>query len=132
MSVTNRDIYNNALGIIGQSIDSADISDYEERAPYLIAAFCCIAKKLDKDIRKSEGLEAQSTFSPVYLALDGNFPLCETFSTTAALHVAAMLIADESEDLSDKIYERYCDSMSTLMASSTYSNEEIVEKYFFD
>ena len=132
MPVTNREIYNNALSIIGQSIESTDIADYDERAPYLLASFCCIAKKLDQCIRKSEGLEKQERFSSVYLALENDFPLCEDLSATASLYIAAMLLADENEELSDKIYERYCDSISTLMATSSCSSESIVEKYFFD
>ena len=45
--MTNRDIYLRALSIIGESCDAEENEDYEERAPYLLAAFCTEAKEID-------------------------------------------------------------------------------------
>ena len=42
--ILNQEIYNNALALIAQDINGKDIDDLEERAPYLIASFCCSAK----------------------------------------------------------------------------------------
>ena len=134
MSVTNRDIYNNALVCIGERVNGENTADYEERAPYLIASFCSLAKSTDKSIRKAEGLDAQPKFSPVFISLDDQFPLCDRLMPSAAVYVAAMLVIDEDADLSDSLYDKYCDSMATLAMSGGLESscETIAEKYFFD
>ena len=97
----NVEIYNAALALISQSIESTDIADYEERAPYLIASFCSTAKSIDADIRRAKKLESQTKFSPVCLELEKDFPLCDELAGAASLYVAAMLVIDEDEALSD-------------------------------
>lgn len=131
MASTNRDIYNNALALVGETVSSEYVEDYEERAPYLIASFCSQAKLLDKHIRASEGLDEQSAFSAVYLSLDNEFPLCDRLAPAAALYVASMTVIDEDPDLSDELYERYCDSMSTL-STVCGAVESISERYFIN
>ena len=137
MSLTNREIYNTSLSLIGESAASLNVEDYEERAPYLIASFCCANASLDKRIRKCDSLGTAKHFSPVYLGLDAEFPLCEPLTSAASIFCAAMLVIDDDSSLSDSLYDKYCDLISTL--SMTYSVEDqqgecssIVEKYFFD
>ena len=133
MSILNVDIYSAALALIGQSLESPDVADYDERAPYLIASFCSTVKKLDVDIRRAKKLEAQNKFSPVCLALEDTFPLCDELTSAASLYVAAMLVIDEDEALSDSIYDKYCDAIATIMAEG-YSSESksIIDIYDFD
>lgn len=153
MSVTNRDIYKNSLALIGESLDSSYLEDYEERAPYLIASVAYQTIALDKKIRRSDGLGEAARFSPVYLSLDLDFPLCDQLSFPAALYVASLLVIDEDPELSDNLYDKYCDSVASLEANyslptvsdntgsqdpDTSTNtkkaecESITEKYFFD
>ncbi len=146
MRVTNNDIYSTALGMIGLQVTSEGISDYEERAPYLLASFCNMTKELDKKLRRREGLVNQLPFNSVYLALGSSFPLSEPLASAAALYVAAMLVIEENSQLSDSLYDKYCDSISTLSTElsaesasaadkrdGTYALcESIKEKYFFD
>lgn len=138
MTLTNRDIYKNALSLIGELINGNTTEDYEERAEYILPAFFCVAKDVDKKVRKAEGKETQPSFSPVYAALDNNFPFCESFVSAAALYLAAMLVIDEDSELSDSLYDKYCDSIASIAASvsqtesNTASCEPIVQKYFFD
>ena len=157
MSITNREIYNNALVHIGESAYSTNTGDYESRAPYLIAAFCSTAKSIDKQIRKKEGLATQSNFSPVCLSLSDYFPLCDRLASAAALYVASILVIDEDSELSDSLYDKYCDNIASVAAEieavsagssssgSTSSDssdtedsttsatcESITERYFFD
>lgn len=154
MAVSNREIYNNALVHLGQSSDTTNTSDYEARAPYLLAAFCSTVKSLDKQVRKAEGLISQSSFSPVCLLLNQSFPLCDRLVPAAALYIASMLVIDEDSSLSDSLYDKYCDNIASLAAevethsSSSSSNqstpsqpednsriaecESITDRYFFD
>ena len=116
MSVTNREIYTGALSLIGEMPNGVNIEDYEERAPYLIASFCSSNSSLDKRIRRMESIPAGSRFSPVYLPLESEFPLCEKLISAAELYTAAMLILDEDNKLSDSLYDKYCDSVASLSA----------------
>lgn len=136
MEISCREIYTTALVHIGEAVNSIYTKDYEDRAPYLLASFCSLAKATDKKIRKKQGLTSQGKFSPVFLSLDSNFPLCEDFCPIASLYVAAMLVIDEDAELSDTLYDKYCDGMASLAAEydmpDCASCESIEEKYFFD
>lgn len=149
MAITNKDIYNNALVHIGESANGEFTSDYEERAPYLIASFCSLAKSVDKLIRTAESLGKQPSFSPVFIALETTFPLSEQLCPAAAYYVAAMLVIEEDPKLSDTLYDKYCDSMAVLAAEYepvvepetepeidpvpiTWSCESIIDRYYFD
>ncbi len=145
--IKNKDIYNASLGMIGTEVSAENIEDYAERAPYLIASFCSMAKSLDKKLRRRDGLVKQAPFSPVFLELEADFPLCERLITTAALYVAAMLVIEENTSLSDSLYDKYCDgiaSLSTELGADTKAGvfpdledayalcEPITDRYFFD
>jgi hypothetical protein len=150
--MTNREIYNNSLALIGESLNSEYVEDYEERAPYIIASVASHNLMLDRRIRAAEALSTAHSFSPVYLSLDLDFPLCDRLAFPAALYVASLLVIDEDPDLSDTLYDKYCDAVSTLETSYSSGDaviippssegggtiagqatrESIVEKYFHD
>jgi hypothetical protein len=130
MNIVNRDLYSSALTHLGADADANEYNDYEDRVPYIIANFCSAHKALDSKIRKAEGLEAASSFSPVYLFLESNFPLCEKLASPAVFYLAAMLVIDDDPELSDKLYERYCDLITEATMSLSYQSEKIENKYF--
>ena len=142
MSIACREIYTNALVHIGEVGKTSFTSDYEDRAPYILASFCSLAKNTDKKIRKAQGLQNQVNFSPVFLSLDSTFPLCDDLCPVASLYIAAMLVIDEDAELSDTLYDKYCDGIASIAAeydtaqddTTDYraSCESIEEKYFFD
>ena len=117
--MVNRDIYVSALSLLGLSVGQENTSDLEERAPYLIASFCCSAKEIDVTLRKAETLEAQQSFNSVFLELDAEFPLCDRLSSCASLYVAAMLIIDEDPELSDSLYDKYCAAIAPLSSAAS-------------
>ena len=140
-------IYESALARLGESLNENDNSDYEERAPYLVAAFCSEAQERDKAWKASSGIGSQSTWNPVFISLDEAVPLSERFASAAAFYVAAMLVVESDEALSDKLYDRFCDAISTIDSnisitkdpngsddyndnSSTYILESIRNVYF--
>ena len=154
MSNTNRQIYNSALGLIGELNDPMLCEDYEERAPYILAAFCSLACEIDKRLRIIDSLDPQPSFSHVCLSLDASFPLCDRLCPAASLYLAAMLVIGEDDELSDSLYDKYCDAIASIgsivgIASSSSSDsdsssgdgessggsavcESISERYFFD
>lgn len=125
----NRDIYSNALGLLAQGVDGAQTSDFEDRAPYILATFCREVFELDRAIRSILGVSSAQEFTGAYLSLDGEFPLLERFTAIAAKYLAAMLIIDEDSDLSDRLYAMYCDSMATLQSQIPAVIEKITDKY---
>jgi hypothetical protein len=143
MMYSVNDIYNKALSFMGDLNDPLGNFDYAERAPYIIASFCSNARSTDKALRKINGLPDTAAFSRISIALLEQFPLCDELVHPASLYLAAMLIADDNPDLSDTLYDQYCDFMATLAASLGSGNkgilpqspaacESISEKYFFD
>ena len=143
----NREIYTFALHLLAQHQISEDTADFEERAPYLLAACCIEAQALDSALRKSLGQSASYDFSGVCLNLEETFPLHQNFASLAGFYLAAMLIVDEDSELSDKLYAHYCDGMASIQARlekesesqgsspdapATWQTESIGEAYFCD
>lgn len=126
----NRTIYENALRLLAQRVSSSYNEDLEERAPYLIASFCNEAMDIDAHIRKALGLEEIADFDKVWLSFDDDFPLLDRFASVAAQYLASMLVIDEDGELSDKLYELYCDGISLIKDEIPSALESIVDRYF--
>ena len=114
--MTNREIFNCAVSLLGLCASTEGLADLEERSPYILASFCCSAKEIDASLRKAESAEAQKGFSKVFLALESEFPLSESLAHAASLYLAAMLMIDENSELSDSLYDKYCSAMAELEA----------------
>ena len=130
--MTNREIYTSALCILAESTSEGDNEDYEERAPYLIAAFLTEASDADTALRKALDEPIAAHFNAVFASLDNEFPLLDRFSTAAAMYVAAMLTIDDFPDVSDRIYDKYSDVMSSICSSVPAVCERIQNRYFYD
>lgn len=125
----NRDIYKAALHILAQPISDDENEDFEDRAPFLISAFCFDVIEIDSILRKILGLKPIKEFNRVHLPLDEDFPLVDKLAHPAAKYLAAMLVIDENPELSDKLYEQYCDSISRLRSEIPCVIESIKNKY---
>ena len=126
----NRVIYENALRALSQRASDFGNEDFEERAPYIIASFCNEAGEIDSLLRASLGRPAIELYEGVWLSLDEDFPLLDRFASVAVQYLAAMLVIDEDSELSDRLYELYCDGISRIRASLPASLEAISERYF--
>ena len=126
----NKEIYENALGLLGQSTDENENEDLAERAPYIRAQFGTEALYIDTALRRTLGKEDATDFHKVWLSLDDNFPLLDRLSPIASMYLAAMLMIDEDGELSDKLYDKYCDAISSLQMEIPASLESITNKYF--
>ena len=129
--MTVRDIYTSALCLLAESTSEADTEDYAERAPYLVAAFCSEAQDTDEALRVSKNEAEAPQFNPVYIPLEDKFPLLKCFCTPAAYYLAAMLVIGEDEGLSDRLYDKYCDSMSLIRQSIPALCESVEDAYCF-
>ena len=127
--MTVKDIYDSALRLLAESTSAEDYADYEERAPYLIAIFCSEECSTDAALRRLHG-EAQIKYTDsVYIGLAEPFPMLPALAHAAAYYLAAMLVIDDDSELSDKLYEKYCDSMSRLCESIPAVSERICDRY---
>ncbi len=127
----NQDIYDGALRILAERCDAGLNEDYEERAPYIIAAFCYESSEADAAYRKSHYLPAAPSVSEVYLNLSDKFPCCERFSAAACMYLASMLVVDEDSELSDKLFDKYSEMMSSICSKIPAIVEPISDKYGF-
>ena len=125
----NRDIYISALHLIGEKADSEENCDYEERAPYLLSAFCTEAEATEKAYREYKTLGDPPEIDNVCIPLDLDFPRVDRFCRAATLYLAAMLIIDENPELSDKLFDKYCCAMATIQSEIPARIERIAEKY---
>ena len=112
-----RDIYTGALKFLSESATGSDTADYEERAPYLLAAFCTDAKDVDSALRKALGKISATNFNHVSISLDSDFPLLDRLVPAAELYLAAMLVMEYDADASDNLYDKYCDCMARISSS---------------
>ena len=125
----NKDIYNGALRILSEQPDIIVNDDYEERAPYLIAAFCDENKDIDRAYRMANSLSEAPEVNAVCVELNEQFPCAPRFSSACCMYVASMLIIDENSELSDKLYDKYSDMMSTISAGIPSFVEKISDRY---
>ena len=129
MSIKCNSIYKSALKLLDDSglLESCD--DMEERATFLIATFCEEVRELDSSYRFAHGLSKHSDIERVSIGMDEDLPVCSRFVPAASYSVAAMLIIDENPELSDKLFERYCDSISSISMSLPCRTDRIVNVY---
>ncbi len=127
--MTNRQIYNGALRLLGEVPDTASNEDYLDRAPYLLAAFCTENAGIDRAYREAHGMSEGEWQDEVYVELDAEFPLCSRLSVAARTYLAAMLILDENETLSDTLFDRYCGQMARLCEQLPASVHPIIQRY---
>ena len=125
----NRDIYISALHLIGENAYAEENLDYEERTPYLLAAFCSEGATTDAAYREYKNLGTTPPVDSVSIPLDVDFPFAERFVHAASLYVAAMLIIDENTELSDKLFDKYCDAMTTIESEIPLKIEKIADRY---
>ncbi len=97
-----------------------------------MAVFCLEAKDCDDALRSFTGQEQSAGFDGIYIPLEDDFPLLDKLAAPAALYLAAMLILDDSAELSDKLYDKYSDAMSQIYSGICGVREDTVNSYFTD
>ena len=126
----NCDIYALALRLIAETGDGESTADYEERAGYLLSAYCSEVRDLAEKLCRKEQLPF-SEEDPLFRPLDHEFPYPVALAAPGAYYLAAMLILDEDPDLSDKLFEKYCDAVSRILSGLPMYSEEIADRYGF-
>ena len=81
-------------------------------------------------MRRLTGESKANSFSPVYIALDGEFPFLDVFVTPAMFYLAAMLLIDYDAELYDRLFTLYCDAVSKICDTTSGVCEKTTDKYF--
>ena len=117
------------MRLIGEDPSVKENEDYEDRAPYLLAAFCSESAQTAAAYCEANGITVDPKVDHVFLDLDSTFPYADRFTTAAALYLAAMLVIDENMELSDKLFDRFCNTMATIQSEIPTRIEKIAQKY---
>ena len=123
-----QDIYDTALRMACEDTN-ASMPDYDDRAPYLLANFYNEQIPLQKKLDAANGGEPIDYQPEVCVDLGSDFPLSEEFITPAAYYLAAMLVLDENEEMSDRLFDRYIDGVASIACSLPASLHPIKDRY---
>ena len=123
------EIYYSAVQLLNEDQEMPDVADYERRAGYLLATFTTLATPVDITYRELNGLPALSQKSYTYVELTKFFPLSTIFAPAATYYLASMLVLDENEELSDKLFALYVNEIATIQASFPAQNLKTVDRY---
>ena len=126
-----RDLIQSAIAIVCENaVVSFGNEDYHARAPYLLATFVTQYAKLDGDYRKANGMENKViSTDAAAIELDEEFVLCDVFAPAAIYHLAAGLVIDENEEMSDKFFDRYINAILEIRKNLPSLAEPIVDRY---
>ncbi len=109
---------------------SFGLEDYHTRATFLLATFIGEYKPLDSCYREANGMEEKEIFTGmVSVDLEDDFPLCDIFIPAAINCLAAGLVIDENEEMSDKFFDRYINNILAIRKSIPTSTGAIVDRY---
>ena len=124
-----RGIYESSLALLGETPSGEHSGDYEERAPYLLAALCHLLADRDVIYRKECSLGSQRVLPEIKLQLYDTFPLCDAFAPAAAYYLASMLIFDIDSERSDSLFEKYESSVTELLSGLPFKSIKTIDKY---
>ena len=130
--MTSKSIYLSALRLIAESTADSDNEDYADRACYILAAFCTNVHEINNALRRAKGLDELPVSEKVLIGLDEDFPCMPRLASAAAHYLGAMLIADSFPELSDKLFDKYCDLLARLTDRIPATPESISDIYLFD
>ena len=124
--MTCKSIYDAALRLLCEVEENA--SDYEDRAGYILATFCTEASAIDNRYRAQNGEGPLLPFAKLFVELESDFPLSDVFLPAAEYYLAAMLAIDENEELSDRYFAKYTDSMTSILQEKSQASS-IKDRY---
>lgn len=127
--MTNQEILDSAVALLCENETDGDVSDYERRAPYILANFCTQNASLDALYREAYGIGSELFTAPVYVELSDEFSLCEVFSAAAVHYLAALLVLDENASMSDKFFSLHAEALTNIRSTLPATIHSITDRY---
>ena len=124
-----RELFEAAVRMVAEGGTAGDVSDYEERASYVLATACHQCAPLDRAYRKATGAGDSSAKVGLCVALEDTFPLSEAFVPAVTYYLASMLVLDENAEMSDRLFDSFSDALSSIRDSLPATTEKILNKY---
>lgn len=129
--MTNQEIYDSALRLASEVPNPDANEDYEDRAPYLIAAVCHRYAALDVLYRKAHGMDEQKILDINCFPFPTLFPLSTVFAAAVSSAVAGMLVLQENEQMSERLLKMADEMVDEIQRSLPYKKEKILSHYVF-
>ena len=129
--MTYYDILNSAIAAVCENVaNTSAVEDYFTRGEFLLASFVTQYARLDGYYRKAHKMEAKAIETDM-IAVDPeeDFPLCDVFIPVSVHYVAAGLVIDENEEMSDKFFDRYINGILEIRNAIPAEQGAIVDRY---
>lgn len=127
--MTLREITDAAIQLICENPLDVATNDYKERASYILPTFCGHCSELDDRYRLAHAIKAKTPLSASYMELETAFPLADVFIAPATYYLAAMLVVDENEELSDRFFALYTDALASVESTLPTTTETVIDRY---
>ena len=129
--MTYYDILDSAVAVVCEDVNNSRLSeDYVIRGEYLLANFVTQYAKLDAIFREANGIAPQEIkLKSIPVDPEDDFLMCDVFIPIAIHYVAAGMVIDENEEMSDKFFDRYIDGILQIRKELPAKQGTIVDKY---
>ena len=132
--MTYYDILDSAIAAVCEDVTNSRLTeDYVIRGQFLLANFITQYAKLDATFREANGMTPQEIkLNTVTVDPEEDFVMCDVFIPVAIHYVAAGLVIEENEEMSDKFFDRYVDGILQIRKELPAKQGAIVDKYGLD
>ncbi len=132
--MTYYEILDGAIAAVCEDVtNSRSTEDYVIRGQFLLATFVTQYAKLDAIFREANGITPQEiNLNTTMIDPEDDFVMCDVFIPVAIYYVAAGLVIDENEEMSDKFFDRYVDGILQIRKELPAKQGAIVDKYGLD
>ena len=115
--MTYRQIFSSAVALISENVSGVTVTDYEERACYILAVFCNQTARIDRQYRRAHDLPEVTHTDLSYVNLDTEFALHEVFAPVAAYYLGSALTLDENEAMSERLFAQDTDAIASIASA---------------
>lgn len=129
--MTYYDILDGAIAAVCEDVSTSHMTeDYVTRGQFILASFVVQYASLDAAWRDSHGMETVTVDTNIAsINPRDEFPLCDVFAPVAINYLAAALVIDENEDMSDKFFDRYITGVMDIRKALPAKQAPIIDRY---
>ena len=129
--MTYRNVFTQALALLGEDTSCNYAADYLARAPFLLATVVSELAESDARYRASHGEDGKVAEPADTVDMNGELCLSGIFTPAVVYYLASMLIFDTDEKKSDALYDKFCDLCAKIESRLPFSVEKTAQRYPF-
>ena len=132
--MTYYDILDSAVVAVCENVtNTRSTEDYVVRGQFLLANFVTQYAKLDAIFREANQMPPKEIkLDTIQIDPENDFPMCDVFFPIAVHYVAAGLVIDENEEMSDKFFDRYINGILQIRNELPAKQGAIIDRYGLD